>query len=59
MKTGFGVFAVGLMLIFVSWISVDFDVITVAILAAGIFLAYVGARLMKGKGSLVDNPTLR
>jgi len=58
MKTGFLVFVIGLMLIFVGWISVDFDIITVAILAAGVFLAYVGSKLMKGKGSLVDNPTL-
>ena len=58
MKTGFAVFVIGLMLRFIGWISVDFDGITIAVLVAGLFLAYVGARLMKGKGSLVDNPTL-
>ena len=58
MKTGFAVFVIGLMLMFIGCISVDFDGITIAVLVAGLFLAYVGARLMKGKGSLVDNPTL-
>jgi hypothetical protein len=58
MKTGFAIFIIGLMLMFVSWISVDFDVVTIAILAAGAFLVYVGARLMKNRGSLVDSPTL-
>ena len=46
MKTGFAVFVIGLMLMFIGCISVDFDGITIAVLAAGLFLAYVGARLM-------------
>ena len=58
MKTGFGVFIIGLMLIFVGWMDVDFNYVSMVIMAVGGFLAYVGARLMKGKGSLVDNPTL-
>jgi hypothetical protein len=58
MKTGFAIFIIGLMLMFVGWISVDFDVVTIAVLAAGVFLAYVGLRLMKNKGSLVDNTQL-
>jgi hypothetical protein len=34
------------------------DVLTVIVGVAGVFLTWVGAKLMKGKGSLVDNPTL-
>jgi threonine/homoserine/homoserine lactone efflux protein len=58
MKTGFAVFIVGLLMILGGLIDPLPDVLTVVVGAAGVFLTWVGARLMKGRGSLVDNPTL-
>jgi uncharacterized membrane protein YiaA len=58
MKTGFGVFVIGLLLIMVGWMDVDFNYVSMVIMGMGLFLAYVGVKLMKGRGSLVDNPTL-
>jgi len=58
MKTGFGVFVIGLLLIMVGWMDVDFNYVSMVIMGMGLLLAYVGAKLMKGRGSLVDNPTL-
>ena len=58
MKTGFGVFVIGLSLIYIGLIDIDNDLVDAVIILAGAFLAYVGARLMKNRGSLVDNPTV-
>jgi hypothetical protein len=58
MKTGFGIFMVGIMLIVGGMLDPLPDVLTVIVGIAGVFLSWAGARLMKGKGSLVDNPTL-
>jgi len=58
MKTGFLVFIIGLLMIFGGWLDPLPDLATVGVVTAGVFLVWVGARLMKGKGSLVDNPTL-
>jgi threonine/homoserine/homoserine lactone efflux protein len=58
MKIGFGVFIVGIMLIVGGMLDPLPDVLTVIVGIAGVFLSWVGAKLMKGRGSLVDNPTL-
>ena len=58
MKTGFGVFIVGLLMILGGLIDPLPDVLTVVVGVAGVFLTWVGVKLMKGRGSLVDNPTL-
>ena len=58
MKTGFGIFMVGIMLIVGGMLDPLPDVLTVIVGIAGVLLSWAGARLMKGKGSLVDNPTL-
>jgi hypothetical protein len=58
MKTGFGIFMVGIMLIVGGMLDPLPDVLTVIVGIAGVVLSWAGARLMKGRGSLVDNPTL-
>jgi len=58
MKIGFGVFMVGIMLIVGGLLDPLPDVLTVIVGVAGVFLSWAGAKLMKGRGSLVDNPTL-
>jgi threonine/homoserine/homoserine lactone efflux protein len=58
MKTGFGIFMVGIMLIVGGLLDPLPDVLTVIVGIAGVFLSWAGAKLMKGRGSLVDNPTL-
>ena len=58
MKTGFGIFLVGVMLVLGGLLDPLPDVLTVMVGIAGVFLVWAGARLMKGRGTLVDNPTL-
>jgi threonine/homoserine/homoserine lactone efflux protein len=54
MKTGLGVFVIGLMLIYIGLIDVDSDLVDTITILAGAFLAYVGVKLMKNRGRLVD-----
>lgn len=60
MKTGFGVFFIG-MLVTLAGVGDPPEghlLISTLVAFAGVFLMWVGVRLMKGRGSLVDNPTL-
>jgi hypothetical protein len=61
MKTGFAVFVIGLLVTLagVGDPPEGYLLISCLVAIAGIFLMWVGVRLMKGRGSLVDNPTLK
>jgi sulfite exporter TauE/SafE len=60
MKTGFAIFVIGLILAMMGVSAPDEAplVVAVAVSVTGLFLMWAGVKLMKGKGSLVDNPTL-
>jgi peptidoglycan/LPS O-acetylase OafA/YrhL len=61
MKTGFALFILGL-LTAMAGVDAPDDApffLALAVGLAGVFIMWVGVKLMKGKGSLVDNPTLR
>jgi membrane protein implicated in regulation of membrane protease activity len=61
MKTGFVLFILGLVTAMAGVDAPDDApaLMALAVASAGVFLMWVGVRLMKGRGSLVDNPTLR
>ena len=60
MKTGFAVFFIGLLVTLagVGDPPEGYLLISCLVALAGLFLMWVGVRLMKGRGSLVDNSTL-
>ena len=60
MKSVFAVFFIG-MLVTLAGVGdppEGYLLISTLVAFAGVFLMWVGVRLMKGRGSLVDNPTL-
>jgi len=61
MKTGFFIFFVGIILTMVGVSAPDEAPIDTVLIIAGLGLGlmWCGVRLMKGRGSLVDNPTLK
>ena len=60
MKTGFGVFFIGILVCLagVGDPPEGYLIISTLVAIAGLFLMWVGVKLMKGRGSLVDSPNV-